>query len=81
MTFNAVLQQNRRWSMATVCGYSRLANEKVEQIHQLEKEIGTTILAFSCGSLEYANLTGPQISRLQDAEKKLGVSLVAVSAV
>lgn len=66
--------------MASVCGLSNLNNDKIDTIKQLEKELGSTILAFSCSDLKAAELSAEQLDRLQAAEDVLGLSLVALSS-
>ena len=49
-----------------------------KSINALEKELGKTLLAFSCHDLRPSGLTGDELSRIEEVEKQLGVSLVAV---
>jgi hypothetical protein len=49
-------------------------------VQSLEKETGTTILAFSCKDLKPKMLTAEQLAKIQKLEKELSLSLVAVDA-
>ncbi|HDJ29194.1 MAG TPA: hypothetical protein ENF28_08110 [Proteobacteria bacterium] len=66
--------------MASVCGYSKIGKQQLETIDQLEKELGTTILAFSCNDVLAAQLSKEQLGRLQALEQEIGVSLIALSS-
>ena len=59
---------------------TRLGDDQLAQIDALEKELGVTLLAFSCHSLDAASIDEDQLGRVKDLEDKLGVSLVAVAA-
>lgn len=62
-----------------LCSLStKLGEGELQAITDLEREIGHTLLAFSCHSLDPAKLQQEQLNRLQEVEQKLGVSLVAV---
>jgi hypothetical protein len=61
-----------------LCSLSRLDNEKIKSIESVEKQIGKTILAFSCHDTAPAQLTPEEIALIGETEKKLGVALVAV---
>jgi hypothetical protein len=52
----------------------------LKTINDLEKDLGKTLLAFSCHALNPSALSADELQKVQDAEKKLGVSLVAVEA-
>lgn len=53
---------------------------KLGAIKTLEKELGKTLLAFSCYPLKPAEISKDQLAKVQEVEKKLGISLVAVSS-
>lgn len=57
---------------------NNIDNETLKTINDLEKEIGKTLLAFSCHDLKPSQLGGDELKRIEAVEKKLGVSLVAV---
>lgn len=50
----------------------------VNTITELEKELGTTLLAFKGVELNPTQLNENQLEKVQKIEKDLGVSLVAV---
>ena len=52
--------------------------ETLKTIHDLEQDLGKTLLAFSCHDLKPSQLSGEQLTKIEEVEKKLGVSLVAV---
>ncbi len=66
--------------MASVCAYSKIGKQQLETIDQLEKELETMILAFSCNDVLAAQLSKEQLSRLQAIEQEIGVSLIALSS-
>lgn len=66
--------------MASICGYSKIGKQQLETIDQLEKELGTRILAFSCNDVLAAQLSKEQLGRLQAVEQEIGVSLIALSS-
>jgi hypothetical protein len=51
-------------------------------VQALEKETGTTLLAFSCQDIKRRMLTAEQLAKIQKREKELSLSLslVAVDA-
>jgi hypothetical protein len=49
-------------------------------ITALEKQLGKTLLAFSCHPLEPAEISKEQLAKIQEVESKLGISLVAVNS-
>ena len=51
----------------------------IKTITELEKEIGTTLLAFQDVSLSPTELNESQLEKVQKVEKQLGVSLIAVA--
>jgi len=50
----------------------------LKTITDLEKDLGTTLLAFKCHDLKPSTLNAGQLEKIQKIEKALGVSLVAV---
>lgn len=62
-----------------MCSLSKLGTGDMDSIHDLEKELGKPLLAFSCHAVEHADLTADQISKIKALESKLGMALVAVS--
>ena len=63
-----------------ICSLSNLDQPKVTAVQSLEKETGTTLLAFSCKDLKPTMLTAEQLNKIQKLEKELSLSLVAVDA-
>lgn len=61
-----------------LCSLSSLDKEKIKSIESVEKQIGKTLLAFSCHDTAPAQLTPEEIAIIGETEKKLGVALVAV---
>jgi hypothetical protein len=62
-----------------LCSLSHLGNKELKEINRLEKELGKTLLSFSCHPAEPADLKGDELSRIENLEKELGVVLVAVN--
>ena len=62
-----------------ICSLTNNINETtLKTITDLEKDLGKTLLAFSCHTLNPSTLSADELKKIQDAEKNLGVSLVAV---
>lgn len=61
-----------------LCSLSNLKNQDIDQIRQLESDLGITVLAFSCHDAKPDSLNNEALEKIQSAEKKLGISLVAV---
>ncbi len=57
---------------------AKLDEKKLQEIHRLEQEIGTPILAFSALDVQPAELDEGKLEKIRRLEKSLGVSLVAV---
>lgn len=62
-----------------LCSLSKLTEKELQEIHHLEQEIHSPLLAFSCADTPIAELTQDKLQRIQVLEKKLGISLVAVA--
>lgn len=63
-----------------LCSLSSLETEKIDAIQNLEKELGKTVLAFSCHDIKPAQLSAADLEKIQDLEKKLSLSIIAVDA-
>lgn len=64
-----------------LCSLStKVTEDTMATITDLEKDLGKTLLAFQCHSLKPSDLSESQLQRIKAAETKLGVSLVAVDA-
>ena len=61
-----------------LCSFSTLDNANLEAIQALEKELGSTLLSFSCHDIEPAVIDDEALLKINELEKKLGVVLVAV---
>lgn len=61
-----------------LCSFSTLDSANLEAIQALEKELGNTILSFSCHDIEPAVIDDKALSKISELEQKLGVVLVAV---
>jgi len=59
---------------------SGLGQEDLGEITRLERDLGVTVLAYTCHEVEPASLDDEQLGRLRDLEDTLGVRLVAVAA-
>ncbi len=58
---------------------TKIGKEELEEITNLERELGKTILAFKCQSeAKPAELSKPELKRIKEIEDKLGLALVAV---
>ena len=63
-----------------ICSLSSLTEKDLQEINQLEAEINTPLLAFSCYDVKSAVLTDDALDKLENLEKKLGISLLAVNS-
>lgn len=63
-----------------ICSLSKLDNQKIETIKSVEKEMGKTILAFTCHDLAPAQLSPGELAKIQAMEKETGLTLVAVKS-
>ncbi len=61
-----------------ICSFSNLEQAQLDTVQKLEKELGKTMLAFSCNDVKPADLKGDELSKLQTAEKENGLVLIAV---
>jgi hypothetical protein len=64
-----------------ICSITNNMDEAtLKSLTDLEKDLGKTLLAFSCHDVKPSMLSADELQKVQDVEKKLGVSLVAVEA-
>jgi len=63
-----------------LCTISNLNQEHLDAIRQLEKELGKTLLAFSCHDIQTSQINASELKKIQDLENKLSLSLVAVES-
>jgi len=61
-----------------LCSYSTLDKANLEAIQALEKELGQTLLSFSCHDIEPAVIDDDALLKISELEMKLDVVLVAV---
>ena len=61
-----------------LCSLSRLDEAKVSEIQALEKDLGKTLLSFSCHDIQAAEIREEDLEKIKALENKLSVSLVAV---
>ena len=57
---------------------TRVDENTLKTITDLEKDLGKTLLAFRCHDLKPTSLSADQLKKIQAVENNLGVSLVAV---
>ena len=62
-----------------LCSLSNLKEQDIEQIQAAEKDLGVTLLAFSCQDMSPASLEADKLEKIQALESKLGLALVAVA--
>ena len=61
-----------------LCSYSKTENIDLESIQGLEKDLGKTLLAFSCQDVKPAELKDEDLAKINDLENKMRIVLVAV---
>lgn len=59
---------------------SKVEETTLQTIKDLEKDLGKTLLAFSCHDWKASALSTDELQKVQSVEKKLSISLVAVEA-
>lgn len=57
---------------------NNINDDTLQSINNLEKDLGKTLLAFSCHNLKPTQLSSDELKKIEEVEKKLGVSLVAI---
>ncbi len=64
-----------------MCSLATKVNEDtIKAINDLETELGKTLLAFQCHDLKPSELSARELEKIRQIENELGVSLVAVDA-
>lgn len=61
-----------------LCSLSKIESTDLEAIQSLEKDIGKSLLAFTCHDVKPAEIKDEELAKISELEKKLGVVLVAV---
>jgi copper homeostasis protein CutC len=69
-----------RGERTMLCSYSKLDPKNLEEIKALEKEIGATLLSFTCQDISPARIDETTLGKIKQLESRLGVALVAVRA-
>ena len=59
---------------------SKLGEKDLEEIEALERDLGITVLAFSCREIDPATVSDELLARIRAVEDRLGLALVAVAA-
>ncbi|ADI74149.1 conserved hypothetical protein [Methanohalobium evestigatum Z-7303] len=62
-----------------VWSFSKLDEDSIKAINELEKKMGIILLAFSDRDIKAADLDEDQLKSIKDLEDKLDMSLVAVT--
>lgn len=57
-------------------GAARLTQEQTDKVHELEKELGTPVIAVD-RTCHWSELDEEKLHKLQDTEEELGVILLA----
>lgn len=63
-----------------LCQLSKLDDNALKSIRDLESEIGKPLISYSCHNVDIANLKDDDLEKIKKLEKELSVSLVAVKA-
>jgi hypothetical protein len=58
--------------------HQKLDDQALQSIQNLEKELNTMLLAFTCHDVKPSMLGEKELQKIQKLEKDLGISLVAV---
>ena len=61
-----------------LCSYACLDETKLDELKELEKRLGKTLLAFDCRDAKMESLSEQEIADIRELERKLGFPLVAV---
>ncbi len=61
-----------------ICAYAGMEGKKLEALQRAEKDMGRTLLAFSCQDVKPASLSEEQVGRIKTLEKELGIVVVAL---
>lgn len=57
-------------------GAARLTQEQTDRVHELERELGTPVIAVD-KTCHWSDLSEEQLNKLQEIEDELGVVLLA----
>jgi hypothetical protein len=59
--------------------YAMLTADQLRRVTALERELGTTLVAFQSQDVPFAKLSPDQMKRIQELEAETGLSLLAVA--
>lgn len=59
------------------CSASKLDDKKLDAIKALERDLGKTLVAYSCSNPEPSTLSDAELMKIKSLEEKLAVTLVA----
>jgi len=60
-----------------LCSLSKLDDSQLGQIESLEKELGKTLLSFTCHDIKPAELKGDELEKIKNLEKNLTRILIS----
>ncbi|HMA86778.1 MAG TPA: hypothetical protein VKN73_13830 [Desulfosalsimonadaceae bacterium] len=63
-----------------LCSISKLSEQELNAIQDLENSLNKSLLAFSCHDIKVADLSADELARIQELENRMGMSLIAVDA-
>ncbi|MCP4114758.1 MAG: hypothetical protein GY737_05010 [Desulfobacteraceae bacterium] len=63
-----------------ICTLSNVEKIDLDKLKAAEKELGVTLLSFSCHDITAATVDAEMLKKIEALEKELGVSLVAVKS-
>jgi len=64
--------------MTMLSSLSKLSSEQLQEIRELESEIGKTLLSYSSYDVITDNLSDEELDKVQELERRLETTLVAV---
>ncbi len=64
--------------MKMLSSLSKLSSEQLQEIRELERETGKTLLSYSSYDVVTDNLTEEELGKVRELERRIGTALVAV---
>ena len=64
--------------MTMLSSLSKLSSEQLQEIRELEREMGKTLLSYSSYDVVTDNLSEEELEKVQELERRLETALVAV---